>query len=30
MVVVNKAGEIALINSQTEKLFGYKREETKP
>ena len=27
MVIVNEAGEIVLINSQTEKLFGYDREE---
>jgi PAS domain S-box-containing protein len=27
MVVVNEAGEIVLINSQTENLFGYTREE---
>ncbi|MGE3539642.1 MAG: PAS domain-containing sensor histidine kinase [Candidatus Tectimicrobiota bacterium] len=27
MVIVNKAGEIVLINSQTEQLFGYTREE---
>lgn len=27
MVIVNKAGEIVLINAQTEKLFGYKKEE---
>jgi PAS domain S-box-containing protein len=27
MVIVNASGEIVLINSQTEKLFGYSREE---
>src|ERR671925_1578202 len=27
MVIVNGAGEIVLINSQTERLFGYSREE---
>jgi PAS domain S-box-containing protein len=27
IVIVNKGGEIVLINSQTEKLFGYNREE---
>jgi protein-histidine pros-kinase len=27
MVIVNKDGRILLINAQTEKLFGYKREE---
>ncbi len=27
MVIVDRRGTIALINSQTEKLFGYKREE---
>ncbi len=27
MVIVNEAGEIVLINSQTEKLFGYDRED---
>ena len=27
MVLVDEAGKIILINSQTEKLFGYRREE---
>jgi PAS domain S-box-containing protein len=27
MVIVDKKGEIALINGQTEKMFGYQREE---
>ncbi len=27
MVVVNDAGEMVLVNGQTERLFGYKREE---
>lgn len=27
IVIVNKTGEIVLINSQTERLFGYSREE---
>lgn len=27
MVIINRRGEIVLINSQTEKLFGYAREE---
>jgi PAS domain S-box-containing protein len=27
MVIVNKYGRIALINAQTEKLFGYRRDE---
>jgi PAS domain S-box-containing protein len=27
IIIVNQAGEIVLINSQTEKLFGYSREE---
>jgi PAS domain S-box-containing protein len=27
MVIVNRDGEIMIVNSQTERLFGYKREE---
>ncbi|EPR66420.1 PAS domain S-box protein [Cyclobacterium qasimii] len=27
MVIVNKVGQIVLINAQTERLFGYKKEE---
>ena len=27
MVIVNKQGEIVLVNSQTERMFGYQREE---
>ena len=27
MVIVNKAGTIVLVNSQAERLFGYRREE---
>jgi PAS domain S-box-containing protein len=27
MVIVNERGEIVLVNSQTEKMFGYQREE---
>ena len=27
MVIVDQAGAIVLVNSQTEKLFGYPREE---
>jgi PAS domain S-box-containing protein len=27
MVIVNKRGQIQLINAQTEKLFGYSRQE---
>jgi PAS domain S-box-containing protein len=27
MIIVNAAGQIVLVNSQTEKLFGYRREE---
>jgi len=27
MVIVNKSGEIVLVNSQTERLFGYARDE---
>jgi PAS domain S-box-containing protein len=27
MIIVNAAGQIILVNSQTEKLFGYRREE---
>ena len=27
MVIVNRSGEIILVNSQTERLFGYRREE---
>jgi PAS domain S-box-containing protein len=27
MIIVKTAGQIVLVNSQTEKLFGYRREE---
>src|SRR5690349_4944267 len=27
MVIVDRSGRILLVNSQTEKIFGYKREE---